>query len=117
KKGEPQHFTGIAKLVNEAKFDKRIALASTVHNELIKDKRFVLVGRGIYGLSEYGFEPGTAKDVIKTILVKQGPMRSKDIVLAVQKARFFKYNTILVNLQNKSLFERSNDGTYRIREA
>lgn len=117
KTGKPEHFTAIAKLVNDAKFDTRIALASTVHNELIKDVRFVLVGRGIYGLSEHGFEPGTAKDVIKTILAKQGPMRSKDIVLNVQKKRFFKYNTILVNLQNKDLFHRAEDGTYRIKEA
>lgn len=116
KTGKPQHFTAIAKLVNEAKFDTRVALASTVHNELIKDTRFVLVGRGIYGLTEQGFEPGTAKDVIKTILAKQGPLRSKDVVLAVQKERFFKYNTILVNLQNKDLFRRAEDGTYKVRE-
>lgn len=117
KKGEPQHFEKIAGLVNEAKFDKRVALASTVHNELIKDKRFVLVGRGIYALKEMGYEPGTAKEVIKTILAKSGPLKSKDIVNSVQKARFFKYNTILVNLQNKDLFERLEDGTYKIREA
>lgn len=117
KTGKPEHFTSIAKLVNEAKFDKRVALASTVHNELIKDTRFVLVGRGMYGLSELGFKPGTAKDVIKTILAKQGPLRSKDVVLAVQKERFFKYNTILVNLQNKDLFERGNDGAYKVKEA
>ena len=117
KKGEPQHFAEIAGLVNQAKFDKRIALASTVHNELIKDARFVLVGRGIYALSEHGFEPGTAKDVIKTILAKAGPMKSKEIVSAVQEKRFFKYNTILVNLQNKDLFERLGDGTYKVREA
>lgn len=117
KTGKPQHFTAIAKLVNEAKFDKRVALASTVHNELIKDERFVLVGRGIYGLFEQGFKPGTAKDVIRTILAKQGPLRSKDIVLAVQKERFFKNNTILVNLQNKELFERGKDGVYKVKEA
>lgn len=117
KKGEPQHFVEIAGLVNQAKFDNKVALASTVHNELIKDNRFVLVGRGIYALSEHGFEPGTAKDVIKTILAKSGPLKSKDIVSAVQEKRFFKYNTILVNLQNKDLFERASDGTYKVREA
>jgi hypothetical protein len=116
KKGQPQHFTEIANLVNLAKFDGKIALASTVHNELIKDKRFVLVGRGIYALAESGFAPGTAKDVIRTILAKSGPLKSKDIVSAVQKERFFKYNTILVNLQNKETFERLEDGTYRVRE-
>ena len=116
KSGEPQHFANIASLVNTAKFDKKVALASTVHNELIKDTRFVLVGRGMYGLSEFGFKPGTAKDVIKDVLKQGGPLRSKEIVLAVQKNRFFKYNTILVNLQNKDLFSRGSDGKYTVRE-
>ena len=116
KSGEPQHFANIASLVNTAKFDKKVALASTVHNELIKDPRFVLVGRGMYGLSEFGFKPGTAKDVIKDVLKQGGPLRSKEIVLAVQKNRFFKYNTILVNLQNKDLFSRGSDGKYTVRE-
>ncbi len=44
-------------------------------------------------------------------------MKSKEIVSAVQEKRFFKYNTILVNLQNKDLFERLGDGTYKVREA
>ena len=117
KSGKPEHFASIATLVNNAKFDKKIALASTVHNELIKDNRFVLVGRGMYGLSEFGFKPGTAKDVIKDVLKSAGPLRSKEIVLAVQKNRFFKYNTILVNLQNKDLFSRGADGKYTVREA
>lgn len=117
KSGKPEHFASIATLVNNAKFDKKVALASTVHNELIKDNRFVLVGRGMYGLSEFGFKPGTAKDVIKDVLKSAGPMRSKEIVLAVQKNRFFKYNTILVNLQNKDLFSRGADGKYTVREA
>lgn len=116
KSGKPEHFANIASLVNSANFDKKIALASTVHNELIKDTRFVLVGRGMYGLSEFGFKPGTAKDVIKDVLKQAGPLRSKEIVLAVQKNRFFKYNTILVNLQNKDMFSRGADGKYTVRE-
>jgi hypothetical protein len=116
KSQKPEHFANIAQLVNSAKFDKKVALASTVHNELIKDERFVLVGRGMYGLSEFGFKPGTAKEVIKEVLKTGGPLRSKEIVLAVQKNRFFKYNTILVNLQNKDLFSRGADGKYTVRE-
>ncbi len=117
KKREPVHFTEIASLINQAKLDDRVALASTVHNELIKDQRFVLVGRGMYGLAEHGYQPGTAQEVIARILKKKGPLKSNDIVQAVQKERLFKHNTILVNLQNRSLFERQSDGTYKVREA
>jgi hypothetical protein len=117
KKKEPVHFTDIANLINQAKLDDRVALASTVHNELIKDGRFVLVGRGMYGLAEHGYEPGTAQEVIAKILKKHGPLKSNDIVQAVQKERLFKHNTILVNLQNRQLFERQSDGTYKVREA
>ena len=117
KNKKPLHFTEIAKTINETKFDKKVALASTVHNELIKDNRFVLVGRGLYGLREHGYEPGTAKEVIHKILKKHGPLKPKQVIEAVNKERFFKYNTILVNLQNKNLFERLVDGSYRVRQS
>jgi len=42
KTGDPMHFTEIAKFIDSH--------APTVHNELIKDPRFVLMGRGTYGL-------------------------------------------------------------------
>ena len=116
KKGEPLHFRAIAKLINEQGL-ARPASAPTVHNELIKDERFVLVGRGTYALAEHGYEPGTAREVIERILKKNGALRPKDIMLAVEKERFFKPNTILVNLQNKSFFKRLGDGTYKVRES
>ncbi len=117
KKKEPMHFRHIAKHINEVWTGRPEASAPTVHNELIKDPRFVLVGRGIYALAEHGFEPGTAKEVITRILRRGGPMKPRDVVLAVQKERFFKPNTVLVNLQNKAHFERLPNGTYQIREA
>jgi hypothetical protein len=117
KEKQPVHFEDIAKLINTAKLDARPAIASTVHNELIKDHRFVLVGRGMYGLAEHGHEPGTAAQVISRILKKKGPLRSNEIILAVQKERLFKHNTILVNLQNKRAFRRLEDGRYHVREA
>ncbi|MCL5733833.1 MAG: HTH domain-containing protein [Patescibacteria group bacterium] len=115
KKGEPMHFRAITDAINVTSFDKRKALSPTVHNELIKDKRFVLVGRGIYGLREQGYEEGTAREVIASILKSKGPMKSKDIIDAVQKKRFFKPNTILINLQNKKYFKRTTDGKYSIK--
>ena len=117
KQKKPVHFEDIARLINDAKLDARLAIASTVHNELIKDPRFVLVGRGMYGLSEHGYKPGTAQEVIARILKQEGPLKSNEIILAVQKERLFKHNTILVNLQNRSAFERLDDGSYKVREA
>ncbi len=117
KKSEPVHFRDIADLINESGLGGRKALAPTVHNELIKDSRFVLVGRGIYGLLENGYTIGTAKDVIAKILKKEGPMTFEKLVSTVQKDRFFKPNTILANLQNRDVFERLDDKSYRVRES
>lgn len=118
KKGrEPLHFEDIAKVVNESKLGGQTALAPTVHNELIKDERFVLVGRGIYALREHGYEPGIAREVIQRVLREAGPLKSSEVVARVAKQRFFKPNTILINLQNKSFFERLADGRYDVRES
>ncbi|MDP3947363.1 MAG: sigma factor-like helix-turn-helix DNA-binding protein [bacterium] len=114
---KPLHFRELARLINEIRFDHKVAHPSTVHNELIKDDRFVLVGRGMYGLLEHGFMPGTAKDVIKRVLKANGPLRAEAVLEAVQKERFFKPNTVLLNLQNKKLFRRTSDGGYTVREA
>ena len=88
-----------------------------MHNELIKDDRFVLVGRGLYALAEHGYEPGVAREVIHRVLKKQGPLTPDQIIHEVNKQRFFKPNTILINLQNKNFFERTNEGAYRARQA
>ncbi|NVN97577.1 hypothetical protein HXX01_05145, partial [Candidatus Nomurabacteria bacterium] len=62
KHGSPMHFREVAKAVANT-FDKKCHTA-TCHNELIKDPRFVLVGRGIYALSEWGYKSGVVRDVI-----------------------------------------------------
>ncbi len=117
KKNEPLHFEDIATHINKVGFDDQKALAPTVHNELIKDPRFVLVGRGMYGLKENGYEAGTAREVIAKVLKMKGPLKPTDVVTHVNAQRFFKQNTILINLQNRNFFERMNDGKYRVRES
>ncbi|MGC8776065.1 MAG: sigma factor-like helix-turn-helix DNA-binding protein [Minisyncoccia bacterium] len=117
KEKKPVHFKHISKKIYENRLSEKLIGTPTIHNELIKDKRFVLVGRGIYALKEWGHEPGTVKDIIIKLLKKEGPMRSRAIVLAIQKDKFFKQNTILANLQNKNYFERLADGTYKIKQA
>ncbi|MGB9743503.1 MAG: sigma factor-like helix-turn-helix DNA-binding protein [Minisyncoccales bacterium] len=104
------HFTEIANLIK--------ALPQTVHNELIKDNRFVLVGRGIYALKEWGYQEGTVKDLIRQILKEVGqPLSKEEILERVLKQRMVKKNTILLNLNNKNYFSRDAKGHYQIREA
>ncbi|KKU94079.1 MAG: RNA polymerase sigma factor [Candidatus Jorgensenbacteria bacterium GW2011_GWA1_48_13] len=117
KEGKPLHFSDIAKFITRAGLSKRTAHVQTVHNELIKDNRFVLVGRGIYALTEHGFEPGTVREVIGKLLKKKGPLSSTEVVRLVNQQRILKENTILLGLQNKRHFKRLTDGRYHIREA
>lgn len=110
--GSPMHFTEVAKAITEL-FNKKAHVA-TCHNELIKDKRFVLVGRGLYALSEWGYTSGVVKDVLKTILQKEGPMTREQLIDRIRKERYVKDNTILVNLQDASVFRRDNEGRYTL---
>lgn len=110
KHGNPMHFREVAESITEL-FGKKTHPATT-HNELIKDSRFVLVGRGKYGLQEWGYKPGVVRDVIKEIISKHGPLSRDEIVDHVMKERFLKRNTILVNLQNPEYFTRLEDGRY-----
>jgi len=112
KHGSPMHFREVAKAVAD-NFGKKCHTA-TCHNELIKDKRFVLVGRGIYALSEWGYKSGVVRDVIKELLKKNGPMTKDDIVDQVMKERYLKKNTILVNLQNSKYFKKNKNNLYSV---
>jgi len=110
KHGSPIHFKEVAKAITQY-FNKKAHVATT-HNELIKDPRFVQVGRGLYALSEWGYMPGVVKDVIKKIIEKEGPLAKEKIVEKVLKERYVKENTILVNLQNPKFFKRGKDNRY-----
>lgn len=110
--GSPIHFREVAKLITEL-FNKKAHVATT-HNELIKDPRFVLVGRGLYALSEWGYMSGVVRDVIKNILEKNGPLMKEEIIKKVLKERYVKENTIMVNLQNPKFFKKSKEGKYSV---
>ena len=114
KHGSPIHFKEVAKQIT-AVFKKKAHIATT-HNELIKDKRFVLVGRGLYALREWGYMSGVVKDVIKNILEKNGPLTKEEIIDKVMKERYVKENTIMVNLQNQKHFKKTKDGKYDLIE-
>lgn len=105
--GKPQHFLKITEGINEAKFDGRKAFPQTVHNELIKDKRFVLVGRGTYALHEWGYAPGTVAEVLAEVLREhKGPMDRDELLKEVLRRRLVKRNTVLIGLQDKTRFKR-----------
>jgi hypothetical protein len=112
KHGSPMHFREVAKAITDT-FGRKTHVATT-HNELIKDSRFVLVGRGYYALAEWGYKPGIVRDVIKEILQKEGPLTKEEVVDRVLKERFLKKNTILVNLQNAKYFKKLDDGRYTV---
>lgn len=108
--GSPMHFTEVARTISD--LFARKAHVATCHNELIKDPRFVLVGRGLYALSEWGYSAGVVKDVIREILKKHGPLTRSEVIDRVRKERYVRDNTILVNLQDGKLFDRDDKGRY-----
>ncbi len=119
KEQKPLHFRNITELIDklECNLPSQKAHAQTVHNELIKDVRFVLVGRGTYALSEWGYVPGTIRDIItKVIKEKQQTVSQDDIVKEVLAQRLVAKNTVLINLNNKEYFKRDSDGKYFLME-
>ena len=118
KEQKPLHFRRIAELIDGLGYNlvDRKAHPQTVHNELIKDPRFVLVGRGTYALAEWGYFPGTIKDVITKVLKEKEALHQDDVVKEVLSQRLVARNTILINLNNKKYFYRNAEGKYYLRE-
>jgi thioredoxin reductase len=106
------HFKEVADAISKT-FGKKIHYA-TCHNELIKDPRFVLVGRGMYALTEWGYKAGIAREVIQDILKREGQLSKDEVVEKVMKERYFKKNTILVNLANPKYFKKNKTGLYTL---
>jgi hypothetical protein len=114
---KPMHFSEIAKSIKQSDFKRKDVTTQAIHNELIKDGRFVLIGRGIYALKEWGYKKGTVADVIAEVLRKEGgPLHRDEIVRRVLKSRQVKETTILLNLQGKPQFKRVAKATYTLAE-
>lgn len=110
---QPLHFTEIAAKINEVNFDHKKAHPATVHNELILDNdRYVLIGRGIYALKEWGYKAGVVTDIIQDILKEKGPLTKDEIIAEVLKQRMVKKSTIVLMLTNKQLFKKLSDHRY-----
>ncbi len=112
-KKEPMHFSDIAKEIANSNFKRKNVTVQAIHNELIKDPRFILIGRGIYALNTWGYKKGTISDIIVSILEKSDkPLTKEEIVKQVLKVRKVKETTILLNLQNKKLFKKIDKNLY-----
>lgn len=117
-KGKPMHFSDIAKAIKNSDFKRRNVTTQAIHNELIKDKRFILIGRGIYALETWGYSRGTVSDIITAVMREAGePLHRDEIVKRVLKNRQVKETTILLNLQSKPQFKRVAKATYTLDEA
>jgi len=115
-KNKPLHFSEIAKFIDEYNLSKRKSHPQTVHNELIKDERFVLIGRGIYALKEWGYESGTVKDILERILKEnKEPLAKEEILSRILKSRKVKKSTVMINLNNHNFFIKQGN-TYSIKK-
>ncbi|HEV8677397.1 MAG TPA: hypothetical protein VN701_00990, partial [Candidatus Paceibacterota bacterium] len=112
KHGSPLHFREVSQLIE--KMFNRAAHVATTHNELIKDDRFVLVGRGMYALKEWGYASGVVRDVVRNILRQSGPLTKEQIIEKVLKERHVKPGTVVVNLQNQKYFKRGKDNKFTL---
>ncbi len=116
KHSRPLHFSDIALRIKQLVPAGRSVTVQAVHNELIKDPRFVLVGRGIYALAEWGYTPGTVADIIIEVLRQEAPLHKDEIVRRVLMKRQVKATTIVLNLQEKGRFARVAKATYKLSE-
>ncbi len=116
KAGRPMHFTEIADKIGKLAANPKQVTTQAVHNELIKDPRFVLIGRGIYALAEWGYQAGTVSDIIEQILREESPLSREEIIKRVLARRQVKVATIALNLQEKPQFERVSKGMYRLQD-
>lgn len=115
--GKHMHFSEISDAIKGSDFKRKDVTTQAIHNELIKDKRFVLIGRGIYALKEWGYKKGTVADIITEVLIEaKEPLHRDEIVKRVLKSRYVKETTILLNLQGKDQFKRVSKATYALAE-
>ncbi len=114
--GNPLHFIEIANKIIESGFDKKVVTVQAVHNELIRYEQFVLVGRGLYALKEWGYKKGTVSEIIEGLLKKKSPLSKQDIILGVLKQRQVKKGTISLNLQKNPEFVRVGRAVYALKK-
>lgn len=112
KHGKPIHYHDLSNKIS--KMGEKKVTKQSVHNELIKNNDFILVGRGIYALSEWGYQPGVVEEVIITVLEEAGePLHKSVIIEKVLEKRIVKPSTIILNLQ-KPKFKKIGKSVYTL---
>jgi len=112
---EALHYSQITKKIIAKDFDEKDISVQAIHNELINNQDFVLIGRGIYALKTWGYKAGTVADVLESILAKNGPMHLEDLTEAVLQRRKVKKITVQINLNSKKhKFLKNKAGQYEL---
>lgn len=109
---KPMHFREIADEINKMEFDKKSAHPATVHNELILDDKYVLVGRGIYALKKWGYESGKVSEIVEKILQENGPMKKEDLINEVLRKKLVKKTTVNLAIINNKNIKKNSEGKY-----
>ena len=81
------HFSEIANAIKKSDFKRKAVTTQAIHNELIKDSRFVLIGRGIYALNEWGYKKGTVADIITEVIKEKRPVQQLSGVIHIEFGR------------------------------
>ncbi len=117
KESKPLHFSYIySSITNGSQEEAKKVLLQSVHNELIRNPEFVLIGRGIYALKEWGYKPGWVKDIlVQTLQTSSKPMPKDELISQVMNQRQVKKSTILLNLSDKKFFAKDKEGNYTLK--
>lgn len=113
---KPLHFVDVSNKIMESDFDSKSVNVQAVHNELIRYEEFVLIGRGIYALKEWGYKHGTTKDVIIDLLKAKSVMSEDEILKKVLDKRQVKPITVLLALKNCDEFVRVGRKKYQLKK-
>lgn len=116
KKAKPIHFIDISNEIVQTSFDQKSLNLQAIHNELIRHNDFILIGRGIYALKEWGYSSGTVAEIIESTLKKKNPLHQDQIIEAVMEQRQVKPITVILNLKNKDRFVRIGRSQYTLKE-
>lgn len=108
--GEPLSFGEVAKRVSAMKGSS--CHEGSCHNELVRQKEFILVGRGLYVLEGMGYRSGTVTDIAVALIKEHGPMKMAELIERVKKERFVKDQSIVQALLNKKVFTKDAEKRY-----
>ncbi len=109
---KPLHYLEIYRKLNQLQKieDELIPISwrknyrpNLIKNELIRNDFFSFLGKGVYGLQEWGLTPGSAKDLILEFLKKKKIIHQEELWHLISSLRPIKKNSFLIYLKEMSL--------------